>query len=302
VLRFAPPLLLDQAMVQQNQQPQRPPFRWMVDYQVGDQLPIFSKPYFTWGLHTDFIGRRFIYRPVSESTMDDARRMLERINLPEGALILAESQSAGRGRAGRAWVSPPDVNLYLTLLLFPPAQALRSLAVTTPLAIAQAIERISDAKGAALRADIKWPNDVQIAGKKVAGVLIETEHLSDRVVALVGVGLNVNLDTSRHPEIADIATSLKEAAGFEFPREEVLAAFCNELEPLYLASVRGDRGPFEAWKRRLVSLGEQVRVIAPDRTFEGKAVDVEDDGALVVVTPDGARHRVEAGDVSLRPA
>jgi len=82
----------------------------------------------------------------------------------------------------------------------------------------------------------------------------------------------------------------------------VLAAFCNELEPLYLASVRGDRGPFEAWKRRLVSLGEQVRVIAPDRTFEGKAVDVEDDGALVVVTPDGARHRVEAGDVSLRPA
>jgi BirA family biotin operon repressor/biotin-[acetyl-CoA-carboxylase] ligase len=289
-------------MVQQNQQPQRPPFRWMVDYQVGDQLPIFSKPYFTWGLHTDFIGRRFIYRPVSESTMDDARRMLERINLPEGALILAESQSAGRGRAGRAWVSPPDVNLYLTLLLFPPQPALRSLAIVTPLALAQAVERISAAKGAAIKADVKWPNDVQVGGKKIAGVLIETEHLADKVVALVGVGINVNLEASRHPEIADIATSLKEATGVEFPREEVLAAFCNELEPLYLASRAGDRAPFEAWKRRLVNLGQQVKVIAPDRTFEGRAVDVEDDGALVVLTADGVRQRVEAGDVSLRPA
>jgi BirA family biotin operon repressor/biotin-[acetyl-CoA-carboxylase] ligase len=287
---------------QQDQQPQRPPFRWMVDYQVGDQLPIFSKPYFTWGLHTDYIGRRFIYRPVSESTMDDARRMMERINLPQGALILAESQSAGRGRAGRAWVSPPDVNLYMTILLFPPAQALRALPLIAPLAVAQAVEKIAASRGTPIAADVKWPNDVLIAGKKVSGVLIETEHQPERIVALVGVGLNVNLEASRHPEIAGIATSLKEATGVDFPREEVLAAFCNELEPLYEAALAGSREPFETWKRRLVTLGQDVTVASPDRRFEGKAIDVEADGALIVITSAGVRERVEAGDVTVRPA
>jgi BirA family biotin operon repressor/biotin-[acetyl-CoA-carboxylase] ligase len=303
LVRVACYLLPDLDMVQQqDQQPQRPPFRWMVDYQVGDQLPIFSKPYFTWGLHTDYIGRRFIYRPVSESTMDDARRMMERINLPQGALVLAESQDAGRGRAGRTWLSPPDVNLYMTVLLFPPAAALRSLPVVTPLAVARAIEAVTEARGAGVHADLKWPNDVLVGGKKIAGVLIETEHLSDRIIALVGIGLNVNLDPSLHPEIAGIATSLKDATGLDFPREEVLAAVCNELEPLYEAALAGSREPFEAWKRRLITLGQQVTVSAPDRRFEGEAIDVEDDGALVVVTADGRRERVEAGDVTVRPA
>jgi BirA family biotin operon repressor/biotin-[acetyl-CoA-carboxylase] ligase len=274
----------------------------MVDYQVGDQLPIFSKPYFTWGLHTDYVGRRFIYRPVSESTMDDARRMMERINLPQGALILAESQSAGRGRAGRAWVSPPDVNLYMTIVLFPPVAALRSLPVLTPLAVARAIEKVTGESGKPVAPDIKWPNDVLIGSKKVAGVLIESEHLSDKVLALVGIGLNVNLEASSFPEIADIATSLKEAAGVDFAREEVLSAVCNELEPLYEAALAGSREPFEAWRARLVTLGRKVTVTAPDRRFEGEAVDVEDDGALIVMTSEGRRERVEAGDVSVRPA
>jgi BirA family biotin operon repressor/biotin-[acetyl-CoA-carboxylase] ligase len=227
--------------------------------------------------------------------------MMERINLPQGALVLAESQEAGRGRAGRTWVSPPDVNLYMTIILFPPVEALRSLPVITPLAVAQAIESVAAARGAVLRADLKWPNDVQIDGKKVAGILIETEHTAERIVALVGVGLNVNLDASKHSEISAIATSLKDAAGIEFPREEVLAAVCNALEPLYEAALLGSREPFEAWKRRLITLGRNVTVEAPDRVFEGKAVDVEDDGALVVVTASGTRERVEAGDVTVRP-
>jgi BirA family biotin operon repressor/biotin-[acetyl-CoA-carboxylase] ligase len=288
-------------MVQQEQ-PQRPPFRWMIDYQFGDQLPIFSKPYFQWHLHTDYVGRRFIYRPISESTMDDARRMLERINLPQGALVLAESQSAGRGRAGRSWVSPPDVNLYFTLLLFPPPQRLRPLAYVTPLAVAKAIESFSKQKGVPVVPDLKWPNDVQIGGKKVAGVLIETEHAPERVVALVGVGVNVNLETARFEEIAGLATSLKDATGLELPREELLAAICNEFEPLYEEALSGSRGPFEDWKSRLVTLGQDVTVSTPDGAFQGRAVDVEDDGALLVALEDGRTRRVEAGDVRVRPA
>src|SRR6266496_2352128 len=85
----------------------RSPFRFMVDYVYGDALPTFSKPHFQWKLLTDYMGRRFVYRPVAESTMDDARRMLERMRLTSGAVILADSQTAGRGRNGRTWVSPP---------------------------------------------------------------------------------------------------------------------------------------------------------------------------------------------------
>jgi BirA family biotin operon repressor/biotin-[acetyl-CoA-carboxylase] ligase len=274
----------------------------MIDYQFGDELPIFSKPYFQWGLTTNYVGRRFVYRPETESTMDDARRMMERINLQQGALILAESQTAGRGRAGRGWVSPPDVNLYFTILLFPPTSALRALSAVTPLALAQTIESITGAKGLRLRPEIKWPNDVLIDGKKVSGILIETEHLPDKVVALVGVGINVNLDAAQYPEIAEIATSLKEALGFAVPREEVLAAFCNEFEPLYEQAIAGSSEPFQTWKSRLVTLGQDVTVSAPDGAFSGRAVDVEEDGALIVLTGDSQRVRVEAGDVSVRPA
>src|SRR5438477_10610887 len=124
-------------MVEQNQQQTRgaggSPFRFMADIQLGDKLPMFSKPHFQWKLLTDYMGRRFVYRPLAESTMDDARRMLERMRLPQGSVILAESQSAGRGRAGRTWVSPPDVNLYFTFLLFPEINGWRPLAYATPL-------------------------------------------------------------------------------------------------------------------------------------------------------------------------
>src|ERR1051325_4431240 len=161
----------------------RSPFRFMVDYQYGDALPMFSKPYFQWKLLTDYMGRRFVYRPVAESTMDDGRRMLERMRLTPGAVILADAQPEGRGRAGRSWVSPPDVNLYFTFLLFPEPAALRPLAYVTPLAIAEAIEEVSASAGRKIMPDLKWPNDVQIEGRKVAGVLIEVDHLPDRLAA-----------------------------------------------------------------------------------------------------------------------
>src|SRR6187200_1036379 len=112
-----------------------------------ETLPLFSKPYFSWKLTTDVIGRRLVYRPDTESTMDDARRMLERFRLTSGAVVLAETQSAGRGRDGRSWVSPPDVNLLFTVLLMTESlQAVRPLAYVTPLAIALAIEEIASSR------------------------------------------------------------------------------------------------------------------------------------------------------------
>jgi BirA family biotin operon repressor/biotin-[acetyl-CoA-carboxylase] ligase len=264
-----------------------------------ETLPLFSKPHFSWKLQTDYVGRRFQYRPYTESTQDDARHMLQRWRSPNGTIILAESQSAGRGRAGRTWVSPADVNLYFTLSLYP-VEDPRPLAYVTPLAIAEAIEDIAAQNGGALRAMLKWPNDVFLNGKKVAGELIETTQTeAGETVALVGAGINVNLDPDGHPEIADIATSIKDELGMEVAREEVLASFCNHFEALWEEAKTGSRAPFQAWRSRLMTLGAEVTARGAGETVQGRAIDVRDDGALVIETPDGRHVTVEAGDVSL---
>ncbi len=275
-------------------------FRRMMDSMEFETLPLFSRSHFSWHLKTDYVGRRLVYRPVSESTQDDARRMFERFRLSAGAVVLAETQTAGRGRAGRSWVSPPDVSLYFTLLMQPEPAALRSLAYLAPLAAALAVEEISAAAGRELRADLKWPNDVLIDGKKVAGALIETTEHEGRRLALIGVGINVNLDVEAYPEIVAIATSVKQVLGFAVEREELLALFCNHFESLYEAAKGGDKAPFAAWRDRLVTLGSAVVASGAGAPVEGVAVDVAEDGALVIERAGGERVSVEAGDVTLR--
>ena len=275
-------------------------FRRMMDSMEFETLPLFSKPHFSWNLKTDYVGRRFVYRPESDSTMDDARRMLERFRLANGAVVLAETQTGGRGRSGRSWVSPRDVNLYFTVLINASLAESHHFAYVTHLATALAIEEVTGRHGVPVKTDLKWPNDVQIGGHKVAGILIETtERENNEPVALVGVGINVNVDIASYPEIAAIATSLRDATGREIPREEVLAAFCNHLESLYEAALTGDRAPFNDWKQRLITLGSQVIATGGDEPISGTAVDVEEDGALIIETPEKRRVRVEAGDVTL---
>ncbi len=277
-------------------------FRRQMDSMQFETLPLFSKPYFSWNLTTDYVGRRFVYRPETESTMDDARRMLERFRLTSGAIVMAEMQTAGRGRAGRAWVSAPDVNLQFTLVLLPDQPAdQRHLFYVTPLAIALAAEEMGASRGAELHAGLKWPNDVQIDGKKVAGVLIElTENAEGRPVSLVGVGINVNLDIRAYPEIVDIATSLRHVVGAEVPREPLLASFCNHFERLYEQALSGSLAPFQAWRDRLVTLGREVTATEGTTRITGVAVDVDPDGALIIEQAGGRRVRVDAGDVTLR--
>ena len=279
-------------------------FRRQMELMQFETLPLFSKPYLSWKLTTDYIGRRLVYRPETESTMDDARRMLERFRLTNGAVVLAESQSAGRGRNGRSWVSVPDVSLLFTIVLMTESrEQQRHLAYVTPLAIALAVEETLAARGGDVQVDLKWPNDVQIDGRKIAGILIETtETEQGQPVALVGAGINVNMDVSLYPEIAGVATSIRSATGIELPREELLAAVCNHLEALHEEALAGSRAPFEAWKARLVTLGREVTAFRGAEVLEGTAVDVDEDGTLVIETAAGNRVHVEAGDVTLNRA
>ena len=244
-------------------------------------------------LQTTFAGRRLIYLTSTSSTQDVARAEAE-AGAPEGTTVLAEEQTAGRGRFGRQWLSPAGKNIYVTLILRPTVHQLRQLGIITPLAVSLAIEETT---GLAPR--IKWPNDVLLSGRKVAGILIETEFSgSEPRYALIGPGINVNFEIDPASEIAAIATSIKQELGADASREAVLAALLNHIEALYTAP--DPRAVREAWKSRLETLGRDVTLTFRGESFTGHAEDVDDAGNLILRSPDGSIRTFEAGEVSLR--
>ena len=243
-------------------------------------------------LRTRYLGRNLLYLDTTSSTQDVARAEAERGG-PVGTAVLAEEQTAGRGRLGRAWVSPAGKNIYVTLVMRPPAPKLRVLSIVSPLAIAEVLE------GIGLTPRLKWPNDVLVGGRKIAGILIETELSGDAVkYALVGIGLNVNFDVEATPEIADIATSVRRELGRDASREELLAALLNAFEARYEQALEGE-AVFQAWRSRLETLGRRVRATLGERVEEGVAEDVDAEGNLLVRRDDGSLAVVEAGDVTL---
>lgn len=245
-------------------------------------------------LTTAWAGRRFVYVTETGSTQDLARAEAE-AGAPAGTVVIAETQTAGRGRFGRRWVSPPGQNLYLTMITRPLVERLRLLSIVAPLAVTLAVEDV-----AGLRPRIKWPNDVLAGDRKLAGILIESEIAGPEVkYALVGIGLNVNFDIDPGSEIADIATSLKREVGHEVSRERLLLALLSRFERSYEAAAHGPE-VHVAWRARLETLGRQVRVTFRDQVYEGLAEDVDAEGNLVLLRPDGSRLTMEAGEVTLR--
>lgn len=245
-------------------------------------------------LRTRYIGQNLVFEASIGSTMDLARDAA-RHGAPEGTVALADEQTAGRGRLGRSWITPPATNLASTIVLRPPRSVVRDVAMIAPLAICHAVEDV-----AGIRPGIKWPNDVLVGARKLAGVLIETDLTDEQApLVLVGAGINVNFDPSAHEEIADIATSLRRELGRDADREALLAAYLLHFERIYDAAKAGE-SPRARWRQRLVTLGNDVRATTPSGVIEGRAEDVNDDGALLVRTPAGDLVTIEAGDVTLR--
>jgi BirA family biotin operon repressor/biotin-[acetyl-CoA-carboxylase] ligase len=213
-------------------------------------------------------------------------------------LVVADSQTAGRGRLGRSWHSPPGQNLYLSLLLRPALPA-RNAAPLTLLAGAALARALADS-GATPR--LRWPNDVLVpaAGglRKVAGILTEMASDGERIRHIVlGVGLNVN-GLELPPDLAERATSLRMACGSACDRAKLLVEFLAAFETIYddfLA--HGPKSGLEEWRRH-AALGRVCRVDCAGAEVEGIATDIDDDGALLVRDDAGRVHRVMSGEAS----
>ncbi len=249
------------------------------------------------GLGTSFVGQQVAYWPQTGSTNEEARRLAGE-GAPEGLLVITEFQSAGRGRLDRDWVAPRGSSLLMSILFRPEfaAHQAQRLTMICGLAVVDAIESQTG-----LHAGLKWPNDLVIEGAKVGGILTEIGLEGTRVDhAVVGIGLNVNLDPARLPAGLHMpATSLKHELGAQVARLPLLQVLLQRIEQRYLALQAG-QSPHQDWAARLVTLGKPVTVTSTGAVLEGIAEWVDLDGALLVRLADGRLERVLAGDVSTR--
>ena len=253
------------------------------------------------GLETAWLARELVWLAETDSTMRVAAELAGR-GAPHGAAVIAEAQSAGRGRLGRSFHSPSYANLYVSILLRPEPPGM--LAPTLVLAAGVAVaESAAGWLGAPERVDLKWPNDVRIDGRKISGILVELASDASRpLYAVLGIGVNLNVDPASFPdEFRARATSLAAASGAPVDRVAFTRRLFGNLERvLDVHACRGFsavRPRFEAWFRMR---GSEVEVQEPGgRTLVGVVSGVDADGALRLARP-GGELRVLAGEVTLR--
>ena len=250
-------------------------------------------------LTTKWMGKTIHYFRSIDSTNSKAYQLaLE--GAEEGEVVIAESQVKGRGRLGRHWFSPSFLNLYLSVILrpqIPPHQA-SLITLMAAVATANAIEKYSG-----LLPLIKWPNDILIRDRKVAGLLNEIHSEMDRIhFVILGIGVNLNMDGKMFSkEIRGVATSLKREMGQTISRKAFLQSLLEELESWYEIFLKEGGAPvLKAWRDRAKIEGKRVRVTSFGETLSGVAVDIDSDGAMILETKDGKRKRIVAGDVEYR--
>jgi len=238
------------------------------------------------------------YQSSIDSTNALARTLAGQ-GAPEGTLAITEEQTAGRGRRGKSWTSPAGANLLFSVLLRPPMEGERVFVLTMVLALA-ALKAVKTVTG--VEAMIKWPNDLYVGTKKLAGVLTEFSLREKQVDwAVLGMGINVGW----HPDVPEgggaPATSLLEETGQRVSRNELLMEILTGFEALYREVVRGSmKALYEEWNQNCLVLGKAVVVESDRERIEGKALCIDDFGALIIEEANGHQRRILTGDVSLR--
>lgn len=237
---------------------------------------------------------------ASTPSTNDVALSLARAGVPEGTLVIAEEQTAGRGRRGRTWFGKPGDSLMFSVVLRPPLEPARCALL--PLMAASAVRSGLIDLGFT-GAGIKWPNDVLVGKKKLGGILCEMSSAFDQVEhAVVGMGLNINTPPEAFPgDIAEIACSLRGETGKSWKRARVLAAVLRHFDR-YLGEAWGNKfdAVIQDWRAGSVTLGARVEATLPDGSrLQGVAEDLDGSGALVLRMDDGARRHLTGGEISL---
>lgn len=248
-------------------------------------------------LRTLFVGKQVVFRESADSTQNLALALADKHD-SHGAVVIAEQQKSGRGRQNRKWLSPKG-GVWLSVVLKPeiPTSKITLLPFVAALAACDAI------KATGLDARLKWPNDVMISGKKVAGILLDISAEAEQVnYAVIGIGINANVDSATISARLDGVkiTSISDELGRSVSRLDLVKALLENLERYYMEmEQRGAVAILQKWKKDSDMMGREVTVTQNNRTVQGVAVDVKDDGSLLLRTGDGDVN-VASGIISVR--
>jgi len=239
---------------------------------------------------------------IFHETVDSTNTLLKDLaarGAAEGTIVIAEEQTAGRGRMGRAWLSPGHANLYLSLLLRPSMQADQVFVLTMVMALAT-IDGVEAVSGLGPR--IKWPNDLYVRGRKLGGILTEFS-VKDRAVeyVILGLGLNVNWNPGEEQGISYPATSILEETGNKISRNELLVEILRSFEDCYGRVLDENIAEFyDKWNEQSMLLGKPVEIKTTDGSLFGRALRIDRKGALVIEDDNGREQTILSGDVSVR--
>ncbi|MFQ5541834.1 MAG: biotin--[acetyl-CoA-carboxylase] ligase [Candidatus Binatia bacterium] len=247
-------------------------------------------------ISTERLGKKIHCFETIPSTNVEAQSLAKK-GAAEGEIVIAEGQTQGKGRLGRGWVSPPYLNLYLSVILRPklPPSLAPQITLMSAVALAETVQSFLS-----IPPEIKWPNDILVGGKKLAGVLTESSCEPDRVLfVVVGIGVNLNFPRELMPEsIQETATSILiltqkpvDRSAFTCRLIQSLDQCYGELESSGFASIA------QRWDSFFRLRGKSVRVEMPDESVSGRVVGIDTDGALILVGEGGDRERIVAGDV-----
>lgn len=245
-----------------------------------------------------YIGREIFFYENVGSTNTIAAGLAEK-GEAEGTVVIADSQYKGRGRFGRLWVSPPNVGIYMSIILRPKIEPKDVTFITMMAAVActAALKKLTG-----LNVELKWPNDLIVSDKKMGGILTEMKITPGMIVyAITGIGINVNTDLDAFPEdIREVTTSVKIEKGVPYSRTEIIAEALNEIDYWYkMLETEKRKILFSEWQHLISTIGRKVVVSVGSEILTGFAESVSEEGMLMLRLPSGTLRRVSAGDLTL---
>lgn len=252
----------------------------------------------TLGLQTEIFGRNLYYYDSVESTQKIASKLANEA-AEEGTVVIAEEQTAGRGRMNRKWHSPKHTGIWMSILLRPkiPIPKAPQLTLITAVGVVQAIEEATE-----LFPQIKWPNDIMVNGKKITGILTELQAEADSIHSvIIGIGMNVNtLEADFPEEIRRTASSLSIEAGRTIGREELIRTILEKLEKLYFLYLTKGFLPIKLmWESYAISIGKQIIARTITGEISGKAIGITEDGVLLIEDSAGVIHHIYSADINM---